>query len=126
MSRFRSSGATNNDISLSNGSWNRILPVNHVSASLEDVEHFFDRVVVVVWERSFSRRDTNDRHSELLGAESSRDVPTFSAEARRHGGERSEICLGDVEDRWVWLSHCEKCEKSGVKSQRTSCMKKTR
>jgi hypothetical protein len=23
--------------------------------------------------------------------------------------------LGDVEDGWVWLSHCEKCEKSGVR-----------
>lgn len=111
MSRFRSSGTTNNDISLSNRSWHRILSVNHVSASLEDVEDLFDRVVVMVRERSFSGRDSNDRHAELLSAKSSSDVPTFSAEPGRHCRERSKVCIRDVEDGWVWLSHGENVPK---------------
>src|SRR5438552_9320605 len=73
MCGFRSSGTTNNNISHTKGSWNRILSINYLSLSLENVEYFFSRIMIVIRERSFTGWDFDKRHTELLSTQRSRD-----------------------------------------------------
>jgi hypothetical protein len=101
MRGFRASGATDDDVALLDGLWIRVLAVNHVSRSFEDVEDFLDGIVVVIGEGRFPGRDSDDRHPELLGSKRVPDVPAFGAVFRREGGERRVIRRGDVENRWI-------------------------
>jgi len=105
MSRFRAPGATADDIPLTKGPRGGVLAVDELSIALEDVEYFFDGVVVVVGERCFAGGDANDRHAELLGSESGGDVPAFCAVTGLHGREGGVIRRSDVEDGRVRIGH---------------------
>ena len=60
MGRLGSPGATADDISRTKGTWSGVLAVDELSVAFEDVEYFFDGVVVVVGEGCFAGGDAND------------------------------------------------------------------